>query len=453
MPSRTAELEGVPQQVGQGGREELSIHLDHDPGRDAGDREQEAACLGLDHGRDLHLFHQVGEEHDLPAMQPRLEPHLGQRAVDEVPQREQVAPQHAARAAGEAHRARLEDVEGEHGIGQQVAELVGEEAQALGPAVAERHLAPAAVLGHGVRDGLVEATVQGAELVGRDRGLELQGQLRRRLADVSVVVHDLGDGEPGALQLAAVQRRAARDVLAARARRRALLAQERRDQLVQEEGNPVLQLRFRGPGGNPGRDLLPSARDDRVTVEGQEFMEHDCPVEEERNSATGDGGELAGGRGGFAGQPGQVDGEDASPAGQAAHADLAAAGLSTLREAMARPRPSPLRSALRCSNGRNNSSAWPGGRPPHSSSTSISTRPAAVAVSVLSTTCPLGRLNLKAFCSRLARAARDELPIHVDHDPRFDRSDRELEAPGVGFDRRRQLDFFHELGERDMLAS
>lgn len=42
----------------------------------------------------------------------------------------------------------------------------------------------------------------------------------------------------------------------------------------------------------------------------------------------------------------------------------------------ARPRPMPVRSALRCSNGRKSSLTSPHGRPPHSSSTSMSTRPA-----------------------------------------------------------------------------
>jgi hypothetical protein len=49
---------------------------------------------------------------------------------------------------------------------------------------------------------------------------------------------------------------------------------------------------------------------------------------------------------------------------------------STPRRLIPRPRPKPDRSPLRCSNSRNRSSASPGGRPPHSSSTSIKTRAA-----------------------------------------------------------------------------
>jgi hypothetical protein len=49
---------------------------------------------------------------------------------------------------------------------------------------------------------------------------------------------------------------------------------------------------------------------------------------------------------------------------------------STPRRLIPRPRPKPDRSPFRCSNSRNRSSASPGGRPPHSSSTSIKTRAA-----------------------------------------------------------------------------
>ena len=69
------------------------------------------------------------------AMEPRFEPHFGQRTVDEVAQRDQVAAEDAARAAADADCPALQDLEGEHRIPQQVPELVGEEAQALGSAV------------------------------------------------------------------------------------------------------------------------------------------------------------------------------------------------------------------------------------------------------------------------------------------------------------------------------
>src|SRR5450759_4461964 len=68
---------------------------------------------------------------------------------------------------------------------------------------------------------------------------------------------------------------------------------------------------------------------------------------------------------------------------------------STPRWQIARPRPRPVRSPPRCSNGRNRARGSPGGRPPHSSSTSIRTRSASA--DDRSDTCPPGGVNLNAF--------------------------------------------------------
>jgi hypothetical protein len=76
---------------------------------------------------------------------------------------------------------------------------------------------------------------------------------------------------------------------------------------------------------------------------------------------------------------------------------------SMLSRAMASPSPSPLRSACRCSNDPKRSSGFPDS-PPHSSVISIRMRPGTETASVLRTMSPSGRLNLKAFCSRFARA-------------------------------------------------
>ena len=96
-------------------------------------------------------------------------------------------------------------------------------------------------------------------------------------------------------------------------------------------------------------------------------------------------------------EPREVKGEDASPVGQVARIDPAVVRFDAHR-LKARPRPKPVRSALRCSNGRNNSLTFPPGRPPHSSWISISTR-SALALT-LSVTVVRGRVNLNAFCNR-----------------------------------------------------
>ena len=49
----------------------------------------------------------------------------------------------------------------------------------------------AGVLGDRTRDGVVQASVQRAEIIGADRRMKLDGQLGNRLADVTIIVHHL----------------------------------------------------------------------------------------------------------------------------------------------------------------------------------------------------------------------------------------------------------------------
>jgi hypothetical protein len=81
---RPSELEGVLQQVGERRRDELPIHVDGAGRRHGRDRELEAAHLRLDRRRQRDLFHEIGERDALPALEPRFEPHRGERTVDEV---------------------------------------------------------------------------------------------------------------------------------------------------------------------------------------------------------------------------------------------------------------------------------------------------------------------------------------------------------------------------------
>ena len=78
------------------------------------------------------------------------------------------------------------------------------------------------------------------------------------------------------------------------------------------------------------------------------------------------------------------------------------------------PRPRPVRSVPCWTNGRSSVSGSPTARPPHSSSTSMRTRVAAL-VALRRTVVP-GRENLNAFCSRLASAAARILTVCVNPD-------------------------------------
>lgn len=77
-----------------------------------------------------------------------------------------------------------------------VAHLVREDAEALYSFCGGRALAQAQVLGHRFGDGVIETPVENMKLERGDRRLHLMGQLGHGLADIPVVMDDLGDGEP-----------------------------------------------------------------------------------------------------------------------------------------------------------------------------------------------------------------------------------------------------------------
>ena len=123
-------------------------------------------------------------------------------------------------------------------------------------------------------DRLVHASIERAELVGRDGNAEPHRELRHRLAHVAVVVDDLLDREAGAPQLRSVHRRPPSDLAVGLARRGPLLAAQGLRELVEEVGDAVFELRLRRAGGGPCRDLHARARNQVVAVDGQELVEH-----------------------------------------------------------------------------------------------------------------------------------------------------------------------------------
>jgi hypothetical protein len=85
-----------------------------------------------------------------------------------------------------------------------IAKLVGEET--LTPDLLPRHVyVPLPrVFGHCARDRVVEATIQGVEILVPDGDAQVRRELCDGLAEVAVVVHGLSDGEPLLEQVAAV---------------------------------------------------------------------------------------------------------------------------------------------------------------------------------------------------------------------------------------------------------
>ena len=63
-----------------------------------------------------------------------------------------------------------------------------------------------AELSHGIRNGVVKASVQGTKLVDAERRIALHRQVGNRLAKVPVVVNDLVDRKAQLQELLAVRR-------------------------------------------------------------------------------------------------------------------------------------------------------------------------------------------------------------------------------------------------------
>jgi hypothetical protein len=133
---------------------------------------------------------------DLPLRQCPLA-HLVHRAVDEQTQGRMASFQHRA---GRASHAQVAEFQRAHGHGRRrkrVPQLMYQEADAFSGLVRVGRQQPGVALGselqHGVRDGVVEASIQRAELVDSKGGVALERQIRDGLAEISIVVNDLVD--------------------------------------------------------------------------------------------------------------------------------------------------------------------------------------------------------------------------------------------------------------------
>src|SRR5580658_7238589 len=125
------------------------------------------------------------------------------------------------------------------------------------------------ILGDGLRDGIIETSVEGLKLGRADRRVGFVGQLGNGLTDSAVVMNDLGYGESAPEKISAVLGRSLRDRIGRNVRRA-----QRVDELIQEQRYAVQELVLgrarRGPRGN----LCTRAADDRGTIEGEELVEH-----------------------------------------------------------------------------------------------------------------------------------------------------------------------------------
>ena len=142
-----------------------------------------------------------------------------------------------------------------------------------------------AELGDRVGDGVVQAAIEGAELVDRERRIALERQVGDGLAEVAVVVDDLVDGKAQLQQFLAVRGGAHAhfrqgEGIAARGpgdahafgRFVGLFRFQRSRQLVEEQRNAVRKLCSRGGSFRPLGDLVLAARDQLVAIVSQESV-------------------------------------------------------------------------------------------------------------------------------------------------------------------------------------
>jgi hypothetical protein len=124
---------------------------------------------------------------------------LGERTVDQALHAHQAPVQYAGRRAVYPDVAGLDRRNRQRRRMDEITQLVRKDAQALVPctgvAVGNDRIALIAKLGDGVGDRVVETAIERPKLLDRDRGIDLDCQIRYRLAKIAVVVNDLLDGK------------------------------------------------------------------------------------------------------------------------------------------------------------------------------------------------------------------------------------------------------------------
>lgn len=115
----------------------------------------------------------------------------------------------AAGGSPDGEQPHLQGLEGERRGLKDVAQLVHQHAQPLvlldRPRARHARVALCAELAHRVGDRIVEAAIEGPELVDRERRVALDGEVRDGLAEVAVVVHDGFHREAESQQFAAMR--------------------------------------------------------------------------------------------------------------------------------------------------------------------------------------------------------------------------------------------------------
>ena len=267
------ELERVLEQVRHHRREDLTIGVDREVGLYQADDQLDPVLLRAETRRDLDLLDKLGHDDVLDLGGAGGQANLGERRVDERAEPDQAASEDVAGAAADPDAAGAQDIEGQHRAAEQVSQLVREESELLvgstGVVVDDIDLVLAFVLRDRVGDRVVETLVEGAELVGADLGLALDGKLGDGLTGVAVVVDDLRDREAAAQEIVAVLTRAGGDLDLADE-----LRTERVFELLEEHRDPVLELERGRAGRHPLGHPSAAPSDDLRSIFTHELIQH-----------------------------------------------------------------------------------------------------------------------------------------------------------------------------------
>ena len=155
---RAGELERVLEEVRNSTGEDLPVAFDgHRRISGRRDREIHLPRLCLDEGADLDLLHECGDRDELQVLNPRIEANLGERTINEIAQAKEAAVDHTGRTAARSHLTGLDHLERKHARVEMVAELVGEDPQALRTVRQDRALALTRELCRRLRDRVIQA--------------------------------------------------------------------------------------------------------------------------------------------------------------------------------------------------------------------------------------------------------------------------------------------------------
>jgi hypothetical protein len=138
---------------------------------------------------------EFGQQELFPILDAFREPDLGERAADERLCSHEAPMEDTSGASCDANISRLQNLECHDRGVEKVAQFMSQEPRARAPtrrlSIEGRLILFASELGDGARDGLVEASVQCAKVIGADGRVLFHREIGDGLTHVAIVVHDL----------------------------------------------------------------------------------------------------------------------------------------------------------------------------------------------------------------------------------------------------------------------